>query len=129
MSLLYRYNLVRLGRLIPSLGGRTVRPRPLIPVSLVGPLNTVARTALLDTGADDTIFPLSLAATLGVDLTGAPTGSATVAGIGIVPLVYGDVKLRLTDGREQREWNAMVGFTKARLIYPTLGFAGCLQYF
>ena len=37
--------------------------------------------------------------------------------------------LRLTDGREFREWPAWVGFTPARLPYPMLGFAGCLQFF
>ena len=37
--------------------------------------------------------------------------------------------LRLTDGREFRKWPAAVGFTPARLAYPMLAFAGCLQYF
>jgi hypothetical protein len=35
----------------------------------------------------------------------------------------------LTDGKESREWPAIVGFTPARIPYPMLGFAGCLQFF
>ena len=44
-------------------------------------------------------------------------------------LRYAQVKLRLSDGREFREWPAWVGFTSATLFQPLLGFAGCLQFF
>ena len=46
-----------------------------------------------------------------------------------LPVRYARVTLRLTDGHEQREWPAWVGFTPAGLVYPVLGFAGCLQFF
>lgn len=42
---------------------------------------------------------------------------------------YAPVTLRLTDGREFREWQATVGFTSVRLKHQLLGFAGCLQFF
>ena len=42
---------------------------------------------------------------------------------------YAEVTLRLTDGREFREWRARVGFTATPLQRPPLGFAGCLQFF
>ncbi|HXG09574.1 MAG TPA: hypothetical protein VNK04_07275 [Gemmataceae bacterium] len=129
MNLRFRYKLVRAGRLIPSLGGRTVRPRPLVDVTVIGPIGSRVRPALLDTAADDTILPESLAVLIGVDLSTAPTGSATSPITGSIPLRYAPVTLRLTDGREQREWPATVAFTPARLIHPLLGFAGCLQYF
>jgi hypothetical protein len=35
----------------------------------------------------------------------------------------------MTDGKEQREWPAWVGFTPAKLQSPLLGFAGFLQFF
>jgi hypothetical protein len=111
------------------LGGRFVRPRPLIPVALIGPRQTITRTALLDTGADETVFPESVATTIGLDLTNAPTGSSSGVGSTNLPIRYARVMLRLTDGKEQREWPAWVGFTPARLTYSMLGFAGCLQFF
>jgi hypothetical protein len=44
-------------------------------------------------------------------------------------LRYATVTLRLTDGLQEHEWAAIVGFTSARLAYPVLGIAGCLQFF
>ncbi len=129
MSLRFRYDLFRLGRMIHSLGGRTVRPRPVVEVTVISAGGTVVRKALLDTAADDTVFPEAWAIQLGIDLTTAPSGSATVATAGTVALRYADVTLRLTDGREWCEWQAIVGFTAAPLVYPMLGFAGCLQFF
>jgi hypothetical protein len=126
----FPYTLIPTGHMIPSLGGRTVRPRPLVEVGVVGPATTRARLALLDTGADDTVFHESLAAVIGIDLSGAPTLSMNVATAGrAVPVRYAPVMLRLTDGQEMREWPAVVAFTPARLVYPMLGFAGCLQFF
>jgi hypothetical protein len=98
-------------------------------VALVGPADTRVRFALLDTGADECIFPESVAGSIGIDLANAPGGSLTPASGGTIPLRYAQVLLRLTDGREQREWPAMVGFTPVRLVYAILGFAGCLQFF
>src|SRR5262245_53066590 len=118
MSMWFRYHLVPQGRMLPSLGGRTVRPRPLVTVTLVGPGNARARTALLDTGADDTVFPESLAILIGIDLTNAETGTAAVPGGGRVSVRYASVTLRLSDGREYREWPALVGFTSAPFLYP-----------
>lgn len=129
MSLRYRYHPVPMQRPIHSLGGRRVRPRPLIDVLLIGPTGSRLRTALLDTGADDTIFPESLASLIGIDLTNAPTGANANPSVGSVPLRYSTVTFRLTDGRERREWTATVGFTPTRLIYLVLGFAGFLQFF
>ena len=64
-----------------------------------------------------------------MDLTNAPTSTGTAIGMGKVPLRYAEVTLRITDGKEQREWRGWAGFTSARLHYNTLGFAGCLQFF
>jgi hypothetical protein len=129
MSLLYRYHLLQANQPVVSLGGRWVRPCPIIPVSVIGPANTRALNALLDTGADDTVFTESLAVSLGVDLTGAPTGQARGADGSLIPLRYAQVTLRLASGSERREWPAWVGFTPAPLSRALLGFAGCLQFF
>jgi hypothetical protein len=98
-------------------------------VTIFGPISSRARDAILDTGADDTIFPETLAIHIGLDLSNAPTGVGSGVGMSNIPLRYGQVRLRLTDGREQREWLATVGFTPIRFPYPMLGFAGCLQFF
>jgi hypothetical protein len=129
MSLFFRYKLKSVNQPIVSLGGRWSRPRPLIAVSIIGASNTIAADGLLDTGADDTVFPEHLAASIGLDLTNAPIGQATTANLSNAPLRYAQVHLRITDGVQQREWPAWVGFTPVRLNQPVLGFAGFLQFF
>jgi predicted aspartyl protease len=96
---------------------------------VIGPGNTAAVDGHLDTGADDTIFSELLAARIGLDLTNAPIGQATTANLANAPLRYAQVHLRITDGKEQREWPAWVSFTPAKLQLPLLGFAGFLQFF
>ena len=129
MSLLYHYVPVQLPQPVLPLGGRWVRPRPLIHITLIGPAGTVIERAKLDTGADDTIFPDTVAARLELDLTNAPTGEATGLGPGRVPLRYAEVTMRLASGSELREWRGWVGFTSAPLARSLLGFAGVLQFF
>jgi hypothetical protein len=125
----FPYALSRPGPPLWPLYGRTQRPRPIIDVALIGPLDTRLRSAHLDTGADDTVFPVSLAPIVGVNLTNAPTHIAS--GVGGTPTVlrYAAVRLRISDGQEFREWPARVGFTTAPLKRVLLGFAGCLQFF
>jgi hypothetical protein len=129
MSLRYRYRLQTVNHPVCSLGGRWVRPRPILTVGLIGPTGSQPLDALLDTGSDDTLFPQSLAAPLGLDLTNAPSGSGLGIGTGSVSVRYAEVTLRITDGQEFREWPAWVGFTRATPPLPILGFAGFLQYF
>ncbi|MCY2988923.1 MAG: hypothetical protein NTY19_13790 [Planctomycetota bacterium] len=129
MSLRFRYQLSPTGRLIIPLGGRTVRPRPLIAVTIVGPRGSRVREAILDTAADDTVFPESLANVIGVDLTDAPTGVGSGVGLVSVPLRYAEVSLRIATTQELREWSAWVGFTSGSLRRPILGFARFLQFF
>jgi hypothetical protein len=129
MILRFPYKLVQMGRPIPSLGGRTVRPRSRVLVHLAGPVASTSRYALLDTGADDTIFPDTVAALLGVDLDQAPIGSARGISTGSINIKYATVSMRLHDGHHGCEWPAMVGFTSGQINVPLLGFAGCLQFF
>lgn len=128
MSLFFRYKIVAVPHAVVSLGGRWSRPRPIVTVSVIGPSNTAAADGRLDTGADDTIFSERLAARIGLDLTNAPLGQATTATLANVPVRYSQVSLRLTDGKEQREWRAWVGFSSA-IHRPLFGFAGFLQFF
>jgi len=112
-----------------TLGGRMVRPRPIIDLTVIGPADSRLLSGVLDTGVDDTVFPDSLAAKLGIDLSNAPT--ATSIGVGSSPFVVSlaEVTLRIADANEQREWLAWVGFTTAPLRLPLLGHAGFLHFF
>jgi hypothetical protein len=103
MSLLYYYKPVRVGLPVTSLGFRSVRPRPVIPVTLIGPQGSILKEALLDTGADDTVFPEALASRIGVDLTRAPSGSAVGVGMRRVLVRHAQVTLRLATRVEHRE--------------------------
>jgi len=114
---------------VVSLGGRTVRPRPFLWVTLITPTALRLRYCLLDTGSDDTVFPESVAHQLGIDLTNTPVGTASGTGMAIAAIRYAEAKLRVSDGREFREWTARVGFTRTPLKQPLLGYAGFLQYF
>lgn len=129
MSLRFRYKQGKSALPIPTLAGATFRPRPLIAVALSTDHGSKVTEALLDTGSDDCVFPEQHAAVLGLDLTNAPQRS--LAGISQTGYVvrYAQVRLRLSDGVEFREWAAWVGFTNAPLPHPTLGYAGCMQYF
>jgi hypothetical protein len=104
MSLFFRYELKSVNHPIVSLGGSWSRPRPLITVSIVGTGNTVATEGLLDSGSDDTVFPERTALRLGIDLSNAPSGQMQTATLRSYPIRYAQVRLRLTDGMEQREW-------------------------
>lgn len=129
MGLRFPYKLISLGRPIWSLGGRSVRPRPLLTIGVLGPGSAVAVRGIVDPAADDTVFPDKLAWAIGIDLSNAPT--ATFLGVGAQPasLRYAEVELRLTNGNQRFEWPARVGFVPFRLQYALLGFAGFLQFF
>jgi hypothetical protein len=128
--LLFPYTPFPISHPLWPLHGRVERPRPVLLVSVLGPAGTAVEYGLLDTGSDDTVFPDFFAADIGLDLTNAPTGVAGGVGpAGPAALRYAEVLLRITDGREYREWTARVGFASVPLRRPLLGFAGFLQFF
>jgi Retroviral aspartyl protease len=129
MSLRFPYRLGLSPRPLVSLAGRSQRPRSIITVAVVGPMGSWPLDALIDTGADDTVFPEWIAPTIGIDLTNAPSCSAAGVGGGVGVLRFAQVRLRIADNHERREWLAWVGFTAAPMNHPMLGFAGFLQYF
>ena len=116
----------------PSLPpGSTVRWRPLVPVRIFGPTQRLRYfpRAVLDPGADDTIFPLDLAALLGVVLKADAAHALRWRGQPYA-LRFGDVELELADDSGSVcRWPAVVGFSAAPLRYPILGNAGCLCFF
>lgn len=129
MALLFPYQPLKAKKPVVSLNGRTSRPKPLIPITVIGPTGTSLEAALLDPGADDTVFPETVAQKVGLDLAQAPEGEAAGVGGVAVRLRYAEVTLRLATNTERREWRTWVAFTAAKLNRPLLGFAGCLQFF
>jgi predicted aspartyl protease len=129
MSLSYPYRLYPTPGSVTPLGGRYSRPKPVIPVTVIGPRRTHFVAGLLDTGADDTLFPESIAALVGVNLSGAPTAMGTGVGLARVAVRYAEVVLGIAQGSERHEWRAWVAVTSVPLRRPLLGFAGFLQFF
>jgi hypothetical protein len=129
MSLRFPYLPFHMPHPIVPLDGQTIRPRPIISVTLIGPGSSTAQDALLDRGADDTVFPEPIAKVIGIDLTTAPSGSAGGIFPGSTQIRYARVTLRIADNQERREWEAWVGFTPVPIRFATLGFAGFLRYF
>ncbi len=96
---------------------------------MIGPARSLVRDCLLDSAADEVILPENWALAVGIDLSTAKVASSRYVRFGSISVRRVETTLRLTDGIESREWRAVVAFTPARLIYPILGFAGCLQFF
>ena len=111
------------------LGGARIRHRPIIPIQIIGPLGSRMLSANLDCGSDDTLFPAHVAPRLGIDLTNAPEGESGAIGGVPIPYRYATVTLRISDGHEECEWEAIVGFLAAPLRWAVLGHAGMLHYF
>jgi hypothetical protein len=116
-------------RPVYPLGGVQVRHRPLVPIQIGGPSGMRSLDANLDTGSDDTLFPMYLATRLGIDLADAPKGEAGAIGGPPTPYHYATVRLRLSDGYEEYEREAIVGFVAAPMRWAILGHAGVLRYF
>jgi hypothetical protein len=115
---------------IASLGGARRRAKPLIGIHVVGPGGDTSDQVLVDPGADDVVFPLPLAATLGVNLSSAPQRQA--GGVGApasAPLLYATVILELRTAAKACRWRAVVAFTPAWMRFSLFGIAGGLQYF
>ncbi len=129
MSMVFPYSRFAVKQPLLTLGSRSHRPRPVIDVTIIGPVNTRLVPALLDTGADDTVLPEDMANQLGLDLSQAPTAEAAGVGMVTVKVRLAEVTFRLATNTERREWRAWVAFSPVWLRQPLLGFAGFLQYF
>ena len=115
---------------VPSLGGGTIRYKPIIPITITGPAGQVTRRILVDSGSDDIVFPASIGNLIGVNLIGAPQRfSQGVGGQSPIGLLFAPVILLLQDQNEIYRWRAVVGFTKAPLRFPLFGIAGGLEHF
>jgi hypothetical protein len=129
MSMIFRYKLFPTRQAVVSLGGRWVRPRPVVSVSIIGPTNTYLTEGLLDSAADDTVLPERAAQAIGLDLSNAPVGEASGFGAAPTPVRYAVVDLRLAGNGERHEWPAWVAFSAVPRRLALFGFAGFLQFF
>ena len=129
MSLRFPYLPLATRQPIAALGGAQVRYRPILSVRLFGPSGSRLFDGCLDSASDDTIFPQALAQSLGIDLTGAPRGEARPIDGFAIPYLYARTRLRISDGWQQCEWEAMIGFANLQLRWALLGHAGFLDFF
>ena len=128
MTMRFAYDLIGASSPILSLGGRYSRPRPIVPITFIGPGGTHLMDGLVDSGADEIILPEMVATIVGIDLSIAPV--LTTRGIGGIPVSVrlAEVALRIADLRERHEWSAWVGFSPVPRRTAVRGFAGFLQY-
>src|SRR5439155_415172 len=103
----------------------TLRWRPLVPATIVGPtgMRSFFPRAVLDPAADDTVFPLDVAGLLGVSLRPVGAHGLRWRGQGY-PLRFADVELELCDGLHTWRWPAVVGFSPA----PAAGLQAVAQF-
>jgi hypothetical protein len=121
----YRYSTS-----LPSLRGGSIRYRPVISSTVIGPIGKETPYALVDTGSDDVVFPIDLAHRLGIDLSRAPQRkSQGVGSVGGVAVLFAPVILRLSDSVQTVRWRATVGFTSASLRFCLFGIGGGLEFF
>lgn len=114
----------------PSLGGRMVRYKPVIGLTMIGPGGQYSVDALVDSGADDIVFPLHVAPSIGLDLSTALAGQAWgLGGPQPVGLLYAPVILVLSDGMQTCRWRAVTAFTGTRMRFAIFGIAGGLEHF
>jgi hypothetical protein len=107
-----------------------VRYRPVIPLAVVGPGGQHSVEALVDSGSDDVVFPLDVAAHIGLNLSAATAGQAQgLGGPQPVGLLYAPVILVLSDGMQTCRWRAVTAFTGSRLRFAIFGIAGGLEHF
>jgi hypothetical protein len=129
MTLTFAYQRVRRNAPSVPLGGATVQPRPVIPITLIGPTGTRLTEGLLDTGADECLFSDRDAPLIGLDLSAAPQRTSEAVGGATVVVRFAQLTFRIACQNEQRQWAAWVAFTSAPLRRALLGFGGFLQYF
>lgn len=125
----FPYVPLRTRQPVYSLGGASVRHRPIVPIHVIGPQLLPPIDGCIDSASDDTLFPQRLARRLGIDLTSAPQGESQPAGHAPVQVRYAKVTLLLADGFETCEWEAIVGFVDVPLRWALLGHAGFLDFF
>ena len=125
----FPYMPLAVRRSSPSMRGAKLRYRPIVPIHILSPQVLPPVDACIDCAADDTVFPPHLAPRLGINLTNAPTGQATVVGGNLISVIYATVTLFLSDGTEAVEWDAVVGFSASPMRWALLGHAGFLEYF
>src|SRR5262245_13793637 len=81
---IFPFRVYNTGRPIPSLGGATLRHKPVISLYAFGPKGVGAAPVLVDSGCDDVILPVTVARRIGVDLTNSPI--LPFRGVGSLPV-------------------------------------------
>jgi hypothetical protein len=70
-TLIFSFRPYSLKAPAPSLGGKRVRYKPVIALTVIGPGGQDSVETLVDSGADDVVFPLHVATRIGMNLSAA----------------------------------------------------------
>lgn len=128
--MIFPFRPYRLTASAPSLGGRMVRYKPVIALTVIGPSGQHSLEALVDSGADDVVLPAHAASAIGVSLSTAPSSHAQgLGGMQPVGLWYAPVILLLSDGAQTCRWRAVTAFTTTPMRFALFGIAGGLEHF
>jgi len=92
-------------------------PKPIIPVSIIGPKRGVKVFMLLDSGADISMIPYSVGETIGLELDMSTRGEVQGIGEGSVPYILGQVRIQI----ENFEIPARIGWALVEEIPFILG--------
>lgn len=112
-------------REVPDPGQDSVRPRPIVDVTVEG-LDLAPQACLLDSGATAVRFGLHVAELCGVELAGSPEKRIAVGGA-LVHAQMAEVSLRVSDENDAYEWLAPVWFCEPWT--PAFGLLGLTGFF
>lgn len=125
----FPYRRLNTNRPVLSLGGVSWRDYPLCFTGVLSGGSSTSVVTLIDSGSDDVVFPIDVARKLGVDLSQAPPTDARAVGGQQVAYHYVRLTLRLSDGIEHCQWDAIVGVSPLPMRWGLLGRAGFFPYF
>jgi hypothetical protein len=104
--------------------------RPLVPMRVFGPNQSIQMFGLLDTGADNVFVSASLAQILGVDLS-IEADLAQGAGGHELNVRSGSIEIEIGNDNESYKWPLVASFveTDDEPVVAFLGHSGFLEYF
>ncbi len=123
------YTRLNTSRPVFSLGGVLWRDYPLCMTGVQSEATSTSVDALIDSGSDDIVLPITVSRKLGLDLSKTPQGHAQAVGGQSIGYHYVRLTLRLSDGVEHCEWDAMVGITTQPLRWALFGRSGFFRFF
>jgi hypothetical protein len=100
--------------------------RPLVPIRVRGPVQSIQTLGLLDTGSTDTVIPMELGIEIGANIA-ANEGAIKWRGQ-TYSRRTAEIEVEFQRGGFSCRWTVRAVFSSAPIGYLLLGDRGCLQY-